>query len=139
MPRTSPARSISRRNCPPLVWLLALLAAIGMNASAQEELPPEDELLAFVYDSLSSSIPESWEKAWMDVDISNSSGKEAISVEYFYLVPGASKPIKFNVSNTFGPPNAASFLKQHADRKGKPMSKFRVEIFPGGRLRMIPL
>jgi hypothetical protein len=120
-------------------WLASLLTLFGMSAMAQEELPPEDELFAFVYDSLSSSIRGKWEKAWMDADVSMKDGVEDIKVEYFYLPSGSAKPKKFEVSNTFGPPNAASYLKKHAERAGKPMSKFRIEIAPGGKLRVIPL
>jgi hypothetical protein len=123
----------------PFVWLASLLALFGLSVGAQEELPPEGELLAFIYESLSASIPEEWEKAWMNVDVSTSKGKENISVEYFYLLPGTTEPKRFNVSNTFGPPNAASFLKKHAERKGQILSKFRIEMLPGNKVRLMPL
>lgn len=75
----------------------------------------------------------------MNADVSTKDGTENISVEYFYLASGATEAKKFLVSNTFGPPNAASFLKKYSERKGKPLSKFRIEVLPGNKLRMTPL
>jgi hypothetical protein len=122
-----------------LAWIATLLAIFGSQAKAEEELPPQAELLEFIYDSLSSSIPGEWEQAWMEADLSTKDGRENISVKYFYLSPGSSEPRKFTVSNTFGPPNAASYLQKIAQREGKPMSKFRVDIKPGGKVRLTPL
>jgi len=119
---------------------MASIAAIfALQVVAEEELPPREELLEFIYDSLSSSIPGEWEQAWMDVELSTKDGYENISAKYFYLTPGSSVPQKFSVKNVFGPLNAASYLRKIADREGKPMPKFRVDIRPGGKVRVTPL
>ena len=72
----------------------------------------------------------------MDAELSTKDGYESISVRYFYLSPGSPEPHEFKVTNTFGPPNAASFLQKIAQREGAPMSKFRIDIKPGGKVRI---
>jgi hypothetical protein len=120
-------------------WLAVLLTTLSSQVKAEEELPSQAELFEFIYDNLSANLPEKWEQAWMEVELSTKDGYKNISVKYFYLSPGSSELHTLTPETYVGPANAASYLQKIAQREGKFMSKFRVDIKPGGKVFLTPL
>ncbi|QFT54362.1 hypothetical protein [Microbulbifer sp. THAF38] len=102
-----------------------------MAENQNKQVYEDDYLIGFIYQSMVDSIPEPWVSARMDGYVGiTKSGKQEIAGIYFYMPSGDKGEVQFSVTNTFGPLNAISYLRENSTARGEEWKNLKLRIFP---------
>nr|WP_298174652.1 hypothetical protein [uncultured Pseudomonas sp.] len=116
--------------------LLSLLPLSGYAMASDEKTEPyipNDELVNFILEEVSKDIPNPWYSARMVATIKQAKdGQTLLEASYTYKAAASSKEAVFEVSNVFGPLNAAKRLQSQMKAEGKPWSTIAIELRADG-------